>query len=213
MSSVLVEPEAKLDRGGPGGGGDRKDGDGGGGGGRRDEPLAFDTARLGLWLLLATITMLFAAFTSAYIVRRAASDWAPIRVPPLLWLNTVILVSSSLTMELARRSRRLQAFRRWLGMTFLLGLAFLGGQVLAWRELAAQGVYLSSNPHSSFFYVLTGAHAVHVLGGIGALVYLAGRLWRENDPTPTATAPRLTATYWHFVDGLWAYLFVVLFVI
>jgi cytochrome c oxidase subunit 3 len=213
MSSVLVEPEAKLDRGGPRGGGDRKDGDGGGGGGGRDEPLAFDTARLGLWLLLATITMLFAAFTSAYIVRRAASDWAPIRVPPLLWLNTVILVSSSLTMELGRRSPRPRAFRRWLGMTFLLGLAFLGGQFLAWRELAAQGVYLSSNPHSSFFYVLTGAHAVHVLGGIGALLYVAGRLWRQNDSTATATAPRLAATYWHFVDGLWAYLFVVLFVI
>ncbi len=222
MSTVLIEPsekEAQLGKDGPGGGGDRDQGGRGGGDGDRrprEEPSSLDTARLGLLLLLATISMLFAAFTSAYIVRRAADDWVPIRVPPLLWLNTAILLASSFTMERARRALapwRPQIVGRSLALTFLLGAAFLAGQVLAWRDLAAQGVYLASNPYSSFFYVLTGAHAVHVLGGIAVLGYVAIQFRRQRYSAAGAIGPRLAATYWHFVDGLWVYLFLVLFVI
>lgn len=219
MSTVLIEPrekEVQLGKDGPGGGGEGGRGGGDGDRGRSQEPLSLDTARLGLWLLLATISMLFAAFTSAYIVRRAGGDWAPIRVPPLLWLNTALLVLSSFTMERARRALapwRPQIVARSLALTFLLGAAFLAGQVLAWRDLAAQGVYLASNPHSSFFYVLTGAHAVHVLGGIAVLGYLAIQFRRQRYSAARAIGPRLAASYWHFVDGLWVYLFVVLFVI
>ncbi len=176
------------------------------------QPL--NTAQLGLWALLATLSMLFAGFTSAYLVRRAGSDWQPISMPPILWFNTGLLLSSSITMELARTSMkrwRLEAFKGWLLMTTLLGLTFLGGQLFAWRQLAAHGVYLPTNPHSSFFYMLTGTHAMHLLGGIGALLYALSRAWRSFWTPHEATRLDLCATYWHFVDGLWLYLFLLLF--
>jgi cytochrome c oxidase subunit 3 len=217
MPSALVEAEVDIGRGGRGPIDDRGGGGGdGGGGGAPQGPLPFDTARLGLWAFLASVTMLFAAFTSAFIVRRAAGGWVAIDVPPLLWINTVVLLSSSIVMALSRRSLRygrLPAFRRYFGAAFLLGSLFLAGQVLAWRELGRQGVFLSTNPHSSFFYVLTGVHAAHVLGGVAALGYVGLRALRGAYTSREAVGPRLAATYWHFVDGLWVYVFLVLFVV
>ena len=161
MSQTLTEPRA-----GTGGGHDGivdppGFGDYGPGGGFAAHRI--ETAKLGVWVLLGTITMLFAAFTSAYIVRSAGGDWTPLDVPPLLWLNTLVLLASSVTMEVARRrfqAFRPIAFRKWLLATAILGALFLAGQVVAWQQLAAQGIYLSSHPHSSFFYVLTGVHGV-----------------------------------------------------
>ncbi len=155
---------------------------------------------LGLWFFLATVTMLFAGFTSAMLVRRTAADWQPLPVPPLLWINTGVLAVSSLTMERARRQARARSGS--VAATALLGLLFLVGQVAAWRQLVAQGLFLSSNPHSSFFYILTGAHGVHLLGGLFALGYLLARRRGLN----------LCATYWHFLGALWIYLFAALFV-
>ena len=176
---------------------------------------AANTAYLGLSLFLATVTMLFAGFTSAILVRRTASDWQPIPTPGLLWLNTALLLSSSLTMERMRvlaRQERWKAMRRWLLATALLGLLFLTGQIGAWQQLAARGLYLSSNPRSSFFYILTGTHGVHLLGGLFALAYLLLRFLPGSPAPPRTTALNLCAVYWHFLDGLWIYLFVVLFV-
>ncbi len=168
--------------------------------------LPWNSAQLGVWALLATLSMLFAGFTSAYLVRRAGLDWQPIPMPPVLWLNTGLLLLSSLTMETARardKQGRADALRRWLLATTLLGVAFLAGQLFAWRQLVAQGVFVPTSPHSSFFYMLTGVHGLHVLGGLAALVYALGRAWRS-------LALQLCAAYWHFVDLVWLYLFLLL---
>jgi cytochrome c oxidase subunit 3 len=163
---------------------------------------------------MGSIVMLFAAFTSAYLVRSAGRDWVGLEVPPLLWLNTAVLILSSVTMEVARRhflEWRPVAFRKWLLGTAVLGAVFLGGQLLVWRELASQGIYLSSHPHSSFFYVLTGVHGAHLLAGVFALFYVLALAGRYRLTPGDSASPGLAATYWHFVDGLWLYLVVVLF--
>lgn len=172
--------------------------------------LSVDTAELGLWMFLASVTMLFAGFTSAYLVRQTTgSDWQPMPLPAVLWLNTVLLGASSVTIERARRAEA--SSTGWLLATAALGVAFLAGQVSAWQELAASGVFLPSHPHSSFFYILTGAHGIHLLGGLGALaVALAGG--RRGAWPRRARGLKLCALYWHFMGALWLYLFLVLFV-
>lgn len=187
--------------------------EGAGGGDGSAGGILADPARLGLWLFLGTITMLFVGFTSAYIARRASSDWQPLAVPGLLWANTALLLASSATVEGARR--RLRRWEpgvvRWLAATGTLGALFVAGQVAAWRSLTAQGVLLSGNPHNSFFYLLTGLHVVHLLG---ALTWLLAVSWkaRRLSYTPGQDGLGLFATFWHFLDGLWVYLFLLLFV-
>lgn len=201
---------------GPNGGGPRKNG---GGAGSEGERLSGSSYRIGMWVALASVAMLFTALTSAYIVRASTSnDWQPISMPRMLWFSTGLIFISSITFEIARRSLRREstgAYKRWLLLTVMLGLGFLATQFLAWRELVAQGVYLSSNPHSSFFYLLTGAHGVHLLGGILALDYLLLRSLRKpNEKQGSArrqAAADAVALYWHFMDGLWVYLFLLLF--
>src|SRR5712691_9657104 len=132
--------------------------------------------RTGAWVAIAGIVMLFTALTSAYIVRSASgNDWQPIAMPKVLWLSTLLIVISSLTMEVSRRSLKQQRdarYGRWLIITVALGFGFLGSQIIAWRQLVRQGVYLASNPYNSFFYLFTAAHGLHLLGGIMALTYL-----------------------------------------
>lgn len=169
-----------------------------------------------MWLALAAIVMLFAAFSSALVVRKGLSnDWVATGLPRILWLNTLVLVASSLTLELSRKSLAVglgERFARWWYVTVGLGLAFIGGQLLAWRELAARGVYLGTNPSSSFFYLLTAAHGVHLLGGIGALFYIVFRAPRYVLAPEKRTAVDLTAIYWHFMDGLWIYILLLLMI-
>ncbi len=187
--------------------------DGGNGGSSRAAAVAANSAQMGLWALLATITMLFAGFTSAYLVRRAGSDWQPILSPSVLWLNTVLLLASSMTLEIAREAmnrHHVAAFRFWHSATALLGLAFLIGQLVAWQQLAARGIYVPTNPHSSFFYMLTAVHGVHLLGGVFGLLYALQRTWHA--PAVPHHSFRLCATYWHFVSGIWVFLFLLLFV-
>ncbi len=211
MAPTLIEPVTTH---GSRGGVDTLEpgfGDYGGGGGDKRRT---DTAKLGLWIAMGSITMLFAAFTSAYIVRSAGQDWVPLEAPSILWLNTAILLLSSITMEISRRSfHRWQpiTFRKWLLVTAVLGSAFLLGQLAAWRELSEHGIYLVSHPHSSFFYVLTAVHGVHLLAGVLALFYVLGLAARYRLTPGESSSPTVAATYWHFVDGLWLYLMVVLF--
>jgi cytochrome c oxidase subunit 3 len=210
MAPTMTEPAASRGAGGidtlePGYGDYGKGGDA-----RR----RLETAKLGLWVAMGSITMLFAAFTSAYIVRSAGQDWVPLEVPPILWLNTALLLLSSVTMEISRRSfHRWQpiTFRKWLLVTAVLGSAFLVGQLFAWGALARQGIYLVSHPHSSFFYVLTAVHGVHLLAGVLALFYVLSLAIRYRLTPGESGSPSIAATYWHFVDGLWLYLMVVLF--
>jgi cytochrome c oxidase subunit 3 len=175
--------------------------------------------RVGAWVTIAGIVMLFTALTSAYIVRSASgNDWLPIVMPKVLWLSTAVILISSVTMEISRRSLKQQSdagYGRWLTITVALGLGFVASQLFAWRQLARQGVYLASNPHSSFFYLFTAAHGVHVLGGILALSYLLLRTRKRRDTVEgelrrIGTADAATI-YWHFMDGLWICLFLLLF--
>ena len=168
----------------------------------------------GIWIGLFAITMSFAAFSSAMFVREGTADWTHLTLPPILYLNTLVLLASSLTLERARKELRQpdagedQGTRKastWVLLTLLLGLAFCTGQFHAWQQLRAAGIYLASNPNSSFFYLLTFLHALHVLVGIFVLVYLAGRLLAGH----TAFRRSLfhnTAIYWHFMGVLWVYL-------
>jgi cytochrome c oxidase subunit 3 len=169
-----------------------------------------------MWMGIAGIVMIFAAFTSALVVRRGLStDWVPTALPHILFLNTAVLVFSSLTLELSRRSlraRRSSEFARWLYLTVALGLAFVGGQLEAWKELASRGVYLSTNPSSSFFYLLTAAHGIHLLGGIIALLVLGFRTQKLAAIPKKRVAVEVTSIYWHFMDGLWIYLLILLMV-
>src|SRR5205814_9687034 len=150
-----------------GGGEPPGSGDFGGGPGRGASRRASLT---GLMVLLAAVVMFFAALTSAFVVRRGMSnDWVSTEFPPVLWVNTAVLLASSAVLELARRSLKAgkrESFNRlWIAGS-ALGVLFLIGQYAAWRNLAAQGIYLATNPSSSFFYVLTAAHAIHLIGGV-----------------------------------------------
>ena len=166
-----------------------------------------EQARLmGLGIFLAVVTMLFAGFTSAYIARKAAPDWRSVQLPGILLWNTLILLASSAMAEIGRRAHRRSGparARPWLGAAWMLGILFLCGQYLAWRALARQGIYLPTTPYSSFFYVLTAVHAAHLLGGLAALTFTLAR------PGPPGKSP-LSITYWHFVDLVWIYLYLVL---
>jgi len=191
-----------------------------------NQPVAVqpgNSFRTGAWVVIAGIVMLFTALTSAYIVRSASSnDWQPIAMPKVLWLSTALIMISSVTMEISRRSLKQQgeqqsdsAYGRWLIITVALGLAFLATQLLAWRQLVRQGVYMASNPYNSFFYLFTAAHGLHLFGGILALGYLLVRTRRKRS-TVEGELRRIGAAdgatiYWHFMDGLWVVLFLLLF--
>ena len=215
MPATLTD-ELKLIHSGKGGGtpppaGGDDDGGAGRSGWARVPRRAYFT---GISLGLAAILMFFMALTSSYIVRKGlGGDWQPVRMPRILWLNTLVLLASSATIEVSRRklgAGATESFRRWWALTTGLGLLFLLGQVTAWRQLAAAGVFLAGNPASSFFYVLTAAHGAHLLGGIVALLYVAFRAWQRSRLTQ-GTAAELVSIYWHFMDGLWVFLFLLLF--
>ncbi len=208
------QPETQESRrpspGGPGGG---DPGLRGYGGGDFGQPGGASDRRYytGMFVGLAGVVMLFTAFTSAYIVRKGLSDdWKPFAIPSLVWFNTAVLVASSVALHLAKRSfPNMPRLRRWWWTATALGLAFLAGQVSVWRELAAAGVYVSSNPSSSFFYVLTAAHGLHLLGGVIALLWLS---WKLRGGRLTRTATGVMALYWHFMDGLWIYLLLLILI-
>ena len=174
-------------------------------------------ASTGIWVGLAAITMTFAAFTSALIVRQgAAPDWQHITLPPVLYWNTLVILASSFTLELGRRQvasymggLRSQVANpaRWLYVTLGLGVLFVAGQTFAWLQLRSQGLGLAANINYSFFYVLTVAHALHLLGGLGGMVRVIGKLNKSVLRRSTLDA---TARYWHFMGALWVYLLLLL---
>jgi cytochrome c oxidase subunit 3 len=173
------------------------------------------TGQLTVLALLATAGMLFAGFASAYLVRREGTDWVRQPLPTVLVFSTLILLISSATIEISRAALRRgesAAALLWAATTTLLGLAFLAGQLNAWRQLAAQGAYLPSGPYSSFFYVLTAAHGLHLGGGIVVLLYLLWRMRRAGQESAVAEVFRNCATYWHFVGGVWLLLYLLLLV-
>jgi cytochrome c oxidase subunit 3 len=160
--------------------------------------------------------MVFAAFTSAYVVRRGTGDdWTSMPKPPILLLNTVVLLISSIVLDMSRRAlkaRDRSRFNLWWTAATALGILFLIGQAVAWRELKIAGVFASTNPASAFFYVLTASHAVHLLGGLTALVYVDIQALRLRLGPAKRTAIDVSAIFWHFLDGLWLYLMLLFYV-
>lgn len=168
--------------------------------------------RIGVWLTLASVTMLFAALASAYVVNRAHS--MPIIMPKVLWLSTAMILASSATFELARRmlKRRVEnKFKLWIGVTTVLGVVFLALQLTAWRELNASGFYINKNLHSGYSYLFTGLHGVHLIGGLAALAFVTLRKMEKWTIVRRRVAVDAAALYWHFLTGLWVLLFVMLF--
>jgi cytochrome c oxidase subunit 3 len=197
-------------------GDDGGDGDGGSGDERTPDPRrpAARKYSTGLALAMLSIVMFFMALAAVFLVLRRDNlhTWASISIPPILWANTAVLLSSSAALELARRKLArddARGFRRLWTLTTLLGVAFILGQILAWRQLAAEGVYATSRLASSFFYVFTALHAAHLLGGICALVYVGARKFDSTRLTRSAAA-EIASYYWHFMDGLWLFLLALL---
>ena len=178
-------------------------------------------ARVGLWVFLGVVTSFFALFITAYLMRMnpevakgvVLRDWRPVTEPPVLWLNTALLLAGSLGMQLASNALQqgqLARARRGLLAGGVFAAAFLAGQWLAWRQLQAAGVYLAGNPANAFFYVLTGLHGLHLLGGL----VVWGRAVRELSPARaavgTGAAQRIVAlctVYWHYLLLVWLVLF------
>lgn len=221
MATTLAPPKPGAPPKTSGGGRNGTHGFGGSGGdGDRWESMPWSVParayHTGMWVGIAGIVMVFAGFTSALVVRRGLStDWVPTAIPRILYLNTLVLLASSLTLELSRRTLRAglgSRFAIWLYLTVALGLAFVAGQLAAWKDLASRGVYLATNPSSSFFYLLTAAHGIHLLGGIVALLVLSFRVQRLAAAPRKRVAVEVTATYWHFMDALWIYLLILLMV-
>jgi len=180
---------------------------------RRATPLS--ASRMLMWLAIIWIGTLFATLTLVLEFRWVHSkDWVSIPLPHVLYVITAILLLSSLTIELARSSLRAGQSShciRWIFVTASIGLLFLFGQIIAWRELAFEGLHFASNPGSFFFYLITGTHGLHLLGGIIALVLVGFFVNQLKHRTKQQAALGTVALYWHFMDGLWFSLFVVLF--
>jgi cytochrome c oxidase subunit 3 len=222
MPGTTAFPDEELitdDIGGGGGGptpppGGGDDGDGEGRDRRRKRsptPRRYSTA---ITLGIVSILMFFMALSSAFIVlRRGSNVWVPVHLPLVLLVNTGILLASSFTLEVARRRLSLAdllGFRKFWTVTTVLGFLFVGGQLIAWRQLVAQGIYIASNQASSFFYIFTAAHGVHLLGGVGALLYVLIRKV-ETANLSRSMAAEVASYYWHFMDGLWIFLLALLY--
>jgi cytochrome c oxidase subunit 3 len=213
MPGTILDDIEIIDAGHGGGTGTPAGGDDDSGSNGPLHPVPRRAYFTALQLGLAAIVMFFMALASSYIVRKGlGTDWQRTPMPRVVWFNTVVLLVSSVTMVVARkkldRGQR-DEFQSWWWTTTGLGLLFLAGQIVAWRQLQAAGLLLSTNPSSSFFYVLTAAHGAHLAGGIFALFYVTFRSWNRSRISQ-ATAAELTSIYWHFMDGLWIFLLLLL---
>ena len=222
--SVLDDIELLIENISGGGSGKppSREGDGGddnenrGGGGRPESSGSsarkYSTA---MALAMVSILMFFMVVTAACVVLRVNNlhRWSGVRIPWILWINTLVLMASSATLELAKRSLQMDSlggFRKLWALTTALGAIFIGGQLIAWLQLAASGVFLTSRLASSFFYVFTALHAAHLIGGICALLYVGIRKF-EKARISRALAVEVTSYYWHFMDGLWLFLLALLY--
>ncbi len=193
------------------------DGDEGGGGSGAEGAAyreATRTARVGAWVLVAAVTMLFVGFSSTYLVRRTGPGWVQGPMPPILYLNTAALVASSLWLERARRAGRqgrVVDLTRHLAAAAGAGLLFVVGQSMAWWQMAQDGRLPASGPHASFFYLLSGMHALHVLAGLVWLGIGWVRSRRVLSYAPVAPTVESGAIFWHFMGVLWLYLWFLLF--
>jgi cytochrome c oxidase subunit 3 len=170
-------------------------------------------AKIGLGVFLAVVGCLFSLFASAYFMRMGFPDWRALPLPRTLWLNTGILVLSSIALQcavLAARNGQRDMVRLALVTGGLTALAFLAGQIVVWRQLVAEGYFLASNPANSFFYLITAMHGLHILGGLVALSRTTAAAWRNIPRKQLTLSVELCAIYWHFLLFVWLAIFAVL---
>lgn len=177
-----------------------------------------DLYRIAVIATLAFVTVTFSALALVFVLRsRVPMNWRHIILPPILWFDTVVLIGSSITYEIGHRrlvENNQRAFYRWIGITTALGALFLLGQVAAWWQILASGQLVENNPHSTFFFLFSGMHGIHIivgLAGLGALLYrtrepASGPRWQMN----TRVLANAVALFWHYLDGLWVVLFALL---
>ncbi|SRR5579883_3411397 len=178
--------------------------------GRATGTLSYPAAKVALWLLLAVITSLFALLIGAYFMRMGFSDWRSLQIPRLLWLNTAALVLASVFLQIGQAAvhrSHMESARLWLLIGGVFGVAFVAGQLRAWDQLRAAGEIISLNPANGFFYLLTGLHGLHVLGGLVVLGVTADRVFRHAIAERARLTVELCATYWHFLLVVWLVLF------
>jgi len=172
---------------------------------------------IALLLGLSATTMVFLAFTGAFLFRRGISnDWAGFHKPAILFVNTAVLLASSVLLDFSRRALRAgdrSRFNLWWTAATALGVLFLAGQAVAWAQLRSAGIFVATNPSSSFFYVLTAVHAVHLLGGVAALTYVDVQAWRLRLGPAKRTVIDVSAVFWHFLDGVWVYLMILFYLL
>jgi cytochrome c oxidase subunit 3 len=167
-------------------------------------------AKLGLGVFLAVAGSLFTLLVSAYLMRMGLPDWRSLRVPPLLWFNTGVLILSSAALQgaaIAIHRKQMDAVRMLLLAAWLSAAVFVGGQIWAWQQLSAQGYFVAGNPADSFFYLMTGVHGLHVLGGLVALAIVTRKLWLGYAADRMTQSVEMCATYWHFLLIVWLVLF------
>ena len=167
-----------------------------------------------LWVAIGSILMMFAGLTSAYIVKRSQANWLMIEIPMMFWYSTATILASSVTVQLALKSlkkREMINYRRLLAVTAVLGVLFIVLQIVGFGQFAAQDIRLvgaGSNASYSFLLAISGLHGIHVLGGVVALVVIAIRALNSSTRSYSSVPLEIAATYWHFVDALWIYLFI-----
>jgi cytochrome c oxidase subunit 3 len=177
------------------------------------KPLSMHPKKFALWLFIASVVMLFASLTSAYIVREAEGNWVYFELPQLFYVTSAIVILSSITLQLAYAAAKkdnIQKVKLWIVITSVLGVAFLVGQFLAWQDLIVNSVYLVGNPSGSFLYIITGLHALHVVSAVVFLFVVLGAAFKFKVHSKNLSQMEMCLTYWHFLSVLWLYLFVFL---
>lgn len=174
------------------------------------ETLSMDPKKFILWGFIVTIIMLFASQTSAYLVRRAEGNWVEFEIPHIFWYSSFVLILSSISMHwsyLAAKKDNFNTLKIAISITFVLGLAFLGMQFMGWKDLVAQNIYFVGNPSGSFFYVFTILHGGHLITGLIVLCVTFVSAMHLKVHAKSLRRIEICATYWHFLDILWIYLF------
>lgn len=178
-----------------------------------DQPIAMHPKKFALWLFLVTIVMIFAALTSAYIVRQSEGNWLEYDLPTIFWYTSGIVIVSSVFLQYAYSSAKkdnIAGLRTGLGLAVLFGIAFLVGQWYSWVALVDENVFFVGNPSGSFLYVFTGLHAVHLISGVIFLIIVLISSFRYQIHSKSMVRMEMATTYWHFLGGLWLYLFMFL---
>ncbi|QDH79354.1 cytochrome oxidase subunit III [Echinicola soli] len=178
-----------------------------------EQPIAMHPKKFALWLFIVSVVMIFAAMTSAFIVRQGEGNWLDYDLPSILWVTSGVILLSSASMHwayLSAKNDRINHLKIALTITTVLGLVFLVGQWFSWMALVERDVYFVGNPAGSFMYVLTGLHAAHLISGVIFLIIVLISSFRYKIHSKQMNTMEMCATYWHFLGGLWIYLFMFL---